>query len=521
MNKESPPDMLFEKDIEQIRDKVEELLIEDLLEQNLLLPHVQGSNEVPKSDFVLWHMDIRKDEEFITNLYICALGRPPTEKELQIRCHELAQPSASRRYLSDNVFSSREARKKAESMSANYELLRLYELILRFHRETFRQISKASILSDDGRTLDIQNITAIHDPALLVAATYRDLLGRIPDFCEFQPWANALANGRLSRAEFLHRICTSPEALSRRQNKLDLSPLEDLTDFQRDHIAGALSFGGLMSEIFYLRNSGETANSWITSGDKNASGSTDDQSGLAIPPHQASDEKTDLGSTASPKRDISDLREKVLIEIDRRYRGTRESLHKQMEFYRPYLMEVKELGPMLDIGCGRGLLMRLMRDIEAKAVGIDLSTKQVEYCQANGLDARQVEATEFLDKQHDETYSAVTMLHIVEHLSFDDLLRILSEVYRVLAPGGIVLIETPNPENLFISSITFHIDPTHKHPVTFEYISTVLSIIGFQVERLPLHMPMHEDIGNHSRNFHLNNFLMASGNLSVLGRKPA
>ena len=105
------------------------------------------------------------------------------------------------------------------------------------------------------------------------------------------------------------------------------------------------------------------------------------------------------------EQDISDLREKVLVEIDRRYRGTEESLFRQMEFYREYLADVKELGPMLDIGCGRGLLMKLMRDVGAKAIGIDLSAMQVDYCRTNGFDVRHdsqqvIETQMFNDVQH-------------------------------------------------------------------------------------------------------------------------
>lgn len=221
------------------------------------------------------------------------------------------------------------------------------------------------------------------------------------------------------------------------------------------------------------------------------------------------------------ERDISDLRERVLIEIDRRYGSAEAGGRNRMAFYKDHLLRVADLGPMLDIGCGRGMFLELMRDIGARPIGIDQSKRQVDFCRANGFDAYTIDAYEFLKAQADNQYSAVSMLHVVEHLQFDDLLRVLSEIHRVLAVGGIVLIETPNPENLFVSSVIFHIDPTHVRPVPFQFISTVLSVIGFEVERLPLHIPIHDEPGNLTENIHLNNSLTASAALSLLGRKPA
>ena len=520
MNEVNIHGVLSMDDKEQIQIDVELLLTQDLLERGLFQTNSGSSETATKSDFLLWQIDIGSDEEFISKLYVHALGRVPSHEELQARCVELSQPGACRRYISDAIFLSYEARNRARKMSSNTRILQVYELTFKYYRENLRQIASASIISDDGRTLCTQNIRAIDDPALLVAVAYRDLLGRMPDFSEFQPWANHLRTGNLSKAEFLRQVATSPEG-QQRLNELSLSALEKLPDFQRHHSSAGLTFGGLASEVFFLRKSELAVNTQkVSSGSppvSSAKSQLNKTSASELPP----DRRVAATTIHSPSRDISDLRERVLIEIDRRYRGTEESLCHQMEFYRDYLTDVKELGPMLDIGCGRGLLMGLMHDIGARATGIDLSAMQVDYCRANGFDARNVEASEFLREQDDNSYSAVTMLHIVEHLSFDDLLRMLSDIYRVLVPGGILLIETPNPENLFISSVMFHIDPTHVRPVTYQFISTVLSVIGFEAERLPLHMPIHDDAGYNTKNIHLNNILMASGNLSILGRKPA
>jgi SAM-dependent methyltransferase len=83
---------------------------------------------------------------------------------------------------------------------------------------------------------------------------------------------------------------------------------------------------------------------------------------------------------------------------------------------------------------------------------------------------------------------AVTGFHIIEHLSFNGLVTLLDEVMRVLRPGGIVIFETPNPENLVVGSNYFYLDPTHRHPLPTELMEFLFKNRGFeQIEILPLH----------------------------------
>jgi O-antigen chain-terminating methyltransferase len=82
----------------------------------------------------------------------------------------------------------------------------------------------------------------------------------------------------------------------------------------------------------------------------------------------------------------------------------------------------------------------------------------------------------------------VTGFHIIEHLRFDLLIRLLDECRRVLRPGGCILFETPNPENLVVGAYTFHFDPTHRHPLPPKLIEFVVRERGFaDVEILRLH----------------------------------
>jgi O-antigen chain-terminating methyltransferase len=82
----------------------------------------------------------------------------------------------------------------------------------------------------------------------------------------------------------------------------------------------------------------------------------------------------------------------------------------------------------------------------------------------------------------------VTGFHIIEHLRFDLLIRLLDECRRVLRPGGCILFETPNPENLVVAAYTFYFDPTHRHPLPPQLTEFVVRERGFtDVEILRLH----------------------------------
>src|SRR5438552_2541276 len=60
---------------------------------------------------------------------------------------------------------------------------------------------------------------------------------------------------------------------------------------------------------------------------------------------------------------------------------------------------------------------------------------------------------------------AVSAIHLLEHLPFQDVVKLSDETVRVLRPGGVATFETPNPENLVVGACSFYLDPTHRNPI--------------------------------------------------------
>ena len=95
---------------------------------------------------------------------------------------------------------------------------------------------------------------------------------------------------------------------------------------------------------------------------------------------------------------------------------------------------------------------------------------------------------EYLCECKANSVAVVTGFHIVEHFPFKTLIRIFVEAFRVLKPGGMVIFETPNPENLIVGSCNFWYDPTHVKPLPGPMLKYIAEFHGFQrVETLKLH----------------------------------
>jgi len=162
-----------------------------------------------------------------------------------------------------------------------------------------------------------------------------------------------------------------------------------------------------------------------------------------------------------------------------RFRGTRESIIERISIYLPELKEVAGLGPVLDIGCGGGELLEVLRDNEIDAYGIEIVDAAVQECRSLGLDARLDDVLHHLSSVPKASLGAVTAIHVVEHLGIDTLIEVIDLSLKALKPGGVIIFETPNPGNVLVGADSFYIDPTHDHPIPSALLEFLVSIRGF------------------------------------------
>jgi SAM-dependent methyltransferase len=158
--------------------------------------------------------------------------------------------------------------------------------------------------------------------------------------------------------------------------------------------------------------------------------------------------------------------EALYLAIEDRFRGDPAFVRERQKRYLATVEAAVDADrPLLDLGCGRGEWLGLLADAEIPARGIDSNATCVGECIAAGLDASYDDLVGFLAASEDDSVGAITMFHVVEHLPFATLDHVLAECARVLAPGGVLVAETPNALNLRVAATTFWLDPTHVRPL--------------------------------------------------------
>ena len=141
-------------------------------------------------------------------------------------------------------------------------------------------------------------------------------------------------------------------------------------------------------------------------------------------------------------------------------------------------------GPVLELACGRGELLELLRDAGVPASGVDLDTGMVEAAQQAGLDVVLGDALEHLASLPDASVMGVFSAHFVEHLEPDVLERMVAESARVLAPGGVFVAATPNTGCVSVMGYDFWRDPTHVRPYEPRLLAFYCAKAGLEVREL-------------------------------------
>ena len=169
-------------------------------------------------------------------------------------------------------------------------------------------------------------------------------------------------------------------------------------------------------------------------------------------------------------------------------------------FYVPYFAGKREV---LDIGCGRGEFLELMREAGIPATGIDANPDCAAVCREKGLSAQAADVFHYLENLAESSLDGVFCSHVVEHLEPLRLSRMLQLCGSRLERGGVIAIETPNPECLAIFATYFYLDPTHVRPVPrqlleFYFAENGMATLEFRplapaVERIPSIASLPED----------------------------
>ena len=161
--------------------------------------------------------------------------------------------------------------------------------------------------------------------------------------------------------------------------------------------------------------------------------------------------------------------------FESRMRGSTESIRDRQ---RPYVDDFREAAPVLDVGCGRGEFLVLLREAGIEGRGVDLDADMVAYARGEGLDVEQTDAVEHLQVLEDGSLGGIFAAQLVEHIPATTLVRLLELASIKLRPGGVLVAETINPLSP-LALRNYYADLTHAQPLVPETLELLARQAGF------------------------------------------
>ncbi|MDQ1260967.1 MAG: hypothetical protein QG575_148 [Euryarchaeota archaeon] len=220
--------------------------------------------------------------------------------------------------------------------------------------------------------------------------------------------------------------------------------------------------------------------------------------------------------------------------FEERFRGSRKDIKQRQTNFVHYFEGCKNI---LDIGCGRGEFLELLRDQGIDGKGIDVDEDMVNFCKSKGLDVVLIDAISYLETVEDKSLDGIFIDQVVEHLEPNYLIKMIGLCHKKLIYGGSLIAETVNPLS-FASFANFYIDLSHKRPMHPETLRFILESVGFREMEMKFLAPVPEEVRlsmidvehsnekdkriidtyNHNINM-INNVLFGAQDYAIIGRK--
>jgi len=169
-------------------------------------------------------------------------------------------------------------------------------------------------------------------------------------------------------------------------------------------------------------------------------------------------------------------------ELTEHFRGSKALVKDRLRFYEPFIAPFRDINARpsaIDLGCGRGEWLALLAENGFEALGVDTNPCILMEAEDSGALLKCADALEALLEIPPDSCQIISAFHLIEHLPFSKVKAVVNEALRILVPGGLLILETPNPENISVISNNFYRDPTHRRPLPRELLSFLVSRAGF------------------------------------------
>ncbi len=182
---------------------------------------------------------------------------------------------------------------------------------------------------------------------------------------------------------------------------------------------------------------------------------------------------TRLGGASSTGPEID------YVAFEDRFRGDSGEVRASQERYLTLFPPPEISGRIVDIGCGRGEMLDLLREAGHDVLGVDPDSGMVEVCRAKGLAVVQADGISWLEQSQDDSLKGIFCAQVVEHLLTSELERLLRLGLLKLKRDGVLVVETINPRSVFALANHFFADTSHIRPVHPETLRFICEQVGF------------------------------------------
>ncbi|MGD9346886.1 MAG: methionine biosynthesis protein MetW [Candidatus Aminicenantes bacterium] len=177
--------------------------------------------------------------------------------------------------------------------------------------------------------------------------------------------------------------------------------------------------------------------------------------------------------------------------FENRFRGSEAAVKSQLQEYLPFFKKGKKV---VDLGCGRGEFLDLLKSKWIDAEGIDINEQMVNICKDKGLACRRGDILEQLAEYSDASLGGIFASQVIEHLPPSYLRRLIEVGFVKLAPSAPVVLETINPASVFALVEIYHLDISHKQPIHPQALKFLLESSGFEDVTIRYGAPLEQEM---------------------------
>jgi SAM-dependent methyltransferase len=187
---------------------------------------------------------------------------------------------------------------------------------------------------------------------------------------------------------------------------------------------------------------------------------------------------------------LEPLEEGRYAGFENRFRGREDEVKDQL---RGYVSNFAGAGAVLDLGCGRGEFLELLREAGIEAAGVDANGLMTDICSEKGLRCERGDLLEKLVERRDGSLGGIFSSQVIEHLSPRYLKKLIEVCRQKLAPEGVLVIETVNPLSVFALVQVYYLDLSHRNPIHPQALKFMLEASGFEDVEIKYSAPLERE----------------------------